>query len=91
MSQENVEMALLGVDAFIRRDVEALIALMAPGMRFLSRVRRDHGGAGSRSRRLASVLRGPERLPPHMRNRKCIEARTWLSHADALETAGLRD
>jgi hypothetical protein len=25
------------------------------------------------------------------RNGKCVEARTWLSHADALEAAGLRD
>ena len=25
------------------------------------------------------------------RNGKCVEARTWLSHAEALEAAGLRE
>jgi ketosteroid isomerase-like protein len=133
MSQENVELTLLMIDAFNRRDVEAVIALTDeegvwhPAIEALTeggRTYRGHAGTRQYYRDLAEVAEeshaefsevhdlGDQVLAlGHLsirfasgvefvteggglftwRNGKCVETRTWLSRAEALEAAGLRE
>jgi ketosteroid isomerase-like protein len=132
MSQENVELSLCLVEAWERRDAEAMVALWDPegvwyppfeeitegttyrghaGWRqyfedlaeFSEENRAEHSEVrdlgdqvlclGRAWFRFASgVELKQEAASLHTwRNGKCVEARAWLSHAEALEAAGLRD
>jgi ketosteroid isomerase-like protein len=132
MSQENVELALLAVDAWNRRDVEAALALWDPeGMwhpplEEISEGRTYRGQAGLRQyyENLAEVTEEGHAEYPEVhdlgdqvlglghiwlrfasgveldqdvaclwtwRNGKCVAARVWMSHAEALEAAGLSE
>jgi ketosteroid isomerase-like protein len=132
MSQENVELSLLMIDAWTRRDVEALIALSDPEAVGYTpfeeitegRTYRGHAGVRQYCQNLAEVLEENhfERAEVHdlgdqvlglgriwftfasglkldqeaaflltWRNGKCVESRLLLSHAEALEAAGLRE
>jgi ketosteroid isomerase-like protein len=132
MSRENVELSLLAVDAWNRRDVEALIALAdldvewQPALEEIVERKTYRGhegmrqyftdlaeeGAESRAeltevRDLGDQVLGLGRmwfrsatgvelnqdiaLLHTWRDGKCIEARSWLSHAEGREAAGLSD
>jgi ketosteroid isomerase-like protein len=133
MSQANVELTLLALDAWNRRDVEATVALWDPhgvwypaiegiaegrssyrghaGVRQYFKDLADYSeksraefpevhdlgervlGLGHLSMRFASGVELDQEvaLLHTWRDGKCLEARTWLSHADALEAAGLSE
>jgi ketosteroid isomerase-like protein len=132
MSQANVELTLLAVDAWNRRDAEATIALSDPGIVWRpaleeileGRTYRGHAGMrryfedlaeeGAESRIELTEVRdlgdqvlglgrmwfksasGVElnqdvSLLHRWRKGRCVEARSWLGHAEALEAAGLRE
>ena len=133
MSQENVELTLLAVDAWDRRDVEAMIGLSDPEIVWQPALERTtegrstyHGHAGVRqyfedlaefsdeshsaypeihdlgdqvlglghfSMRFASGVELDQEVASlhTWRNGKCVDARTWLSHAEALKAAGLSE
>ncbi|MGH2963816.1 MAG: nuclear transport factor 2 family protein [Solirubrobacterales bacterium] len=132
MSQENVELSLLAVDAWDRRDVEAMIGFLDPefvwhpalGITEGPSTYRGHAGVrryfedlaefsdqshseypevhdlgdqvlglGRFSMRFASGVELDQGVAFLLtwRNGKCVEARTWLSYAEALEAAGLRE
>ena len=133
MSEENVELTLLAIDAWNRRDAEASVALLdEEGAWFpaiegnsegRSTYRGDAGvrryfedlakysdasraefselhdlgdqvlGLGHLSMRFTSGIKLEQEvgLLHTWRNGKCVEARTFLSHADALEAAGLSE
>jgi ketosteroid isomerase-like protein len=133
MSEENVELSLLAVDAWNRRDVEASVALFDqegvwyPAIEASTEGRRTYRGhAGARQyfedlaqfsvaghteypdvRDLGDQVLGLGRIWLRFasgveldqeaaflhtwRDGKCVEARTWLSHAEALEAAGLSE
>jgi ketosteroid isomerase-like protein len=131
MSEENVDRFLEGTEAFYRRDVEAVIALMNPecvwypgfagimegpyrGHAEMRQYFKDlaefseesHGeytevhdlgdqvlGLGHTSIRFASGVELDQESATlsTWHNGKCVEARFWFSHAEALEAAGLRE
>jgi ketosteroid isomerase-like protein len=132
MSQENVKLSLLAVDAWNRRDVEATIGLSDPeivwypALEGITEGRTYRGHAGQRqyykdlaefseeshseypevhdlgeqvlglghfSMRFASGVELDQEVAflHTWRNGTCVEARTWLSHAEGLEAAGLRE
>jgi ketosteroid isomerase-like protein len=133
MSQENVELTLLMIEATNPRDVEAVIALsdpegvLYPAIEALTEGRSMYRGhAGLRQYyqdleefaeeshfepseahdlgdqvlvlgRLSMRFTGGPELDHEAgaiftwRNGKCVEVATWLSHAETLEAAGLRD
>ena len=132
MSQENVELSKRVVEAWNRRDAEAIIALADPkvvwhpvleetvegrpyrGHAGLRQYFEDLAGQGVESQGelaefgdLGDEVLGLGRLSFRSAtgvelesevaciwrwsNGKCVEARTWLSHAEALEAAGLRE
>jgi ketosteroid isomerase-like protein len=132
MSRGNIELSLLAVDAWNRRDVESLIALADPEVVWHpaleeileGKTYRGHAGMrqyfkdlaeeGAESRAELTEVRdvGDQVLGlgrmwfrsatgvelnqdiaflHTWRDGKCIEARSWLSHAEGLEAAGLRE
>jgi ketosteroid isomerase-like protein len=133
MSRENVELTLLAVDAWNRRDAEATVALWdgegvwypaIEGTTEGSSTYRGHAGVrryfedlaeysdkshaefpdvhdlgdrvlglGRLSMRFTSGVELDQEvaLLHTWRNGKCVEARTFLSHADALRAAGLSE
>jgi ketosteroid isomerase-like protein len=133
MSEENVELTLLALDAYNRRDAEAAIALSDPEIVWspvFARMTegrgtyRGHAGMrqyfedlaefseeghaefsevhdlgdqvlalGHVSMTFASGVELDQELAVLMswRNGKCVEGRSWLSHAEALEAAGVRE
>jgi ketosteroid isomerase-like protein len=132
MSQENVERTLLMMDAWNRRDVEAVIALSDPEIVWYpafersveGRPYRGHAGMRQDFEGLAEFSEESHAEFPEVhdlgdqvlglgrlwyrfaggveldqdvaillkwRNGKCVEGRAWLSHADALEAAGLSE
>jgi ketosteroid isomerase-like protein len=132
MSRENVELSLRLVDAWNRRDVEAVLALWDPEGGWYpalegiteGRTYRGHAGVRQYYEDLAEVLEEGHVEYPEThdlgdrvlglgrawfrfasgveldqetallltwRNGKCVEARAWLSHAEALQAAGLRE
>ena len=133
MSQENVELTRLAIDAWTRRDVEAVIALMDPegvwhpafeGITEEGRTYRGYAGMRQYFDDLADVadeshpeypeirdlgdqvlglghtwfrFRSGVKLDQEVamlltwRDGKCVEGRSWLSHAEALEAAGLSE
>jgi ketosteroid isomerase-like protein len=132
MSQENVELTLVAVNAWNRRDAEAMVALWdpegvwSPAFERITEGRTYRGHAGRRQyfedlaefseeshaefpevhdlgdqvlavgriwiRFASGVDLDQEVAVLHTwRNRKCVEARGWLSRADALEAAGLSE
>jgi ketosteroid isomerase-like protein len=133
MSQQNVELTLLALDAWNRRDVEATVALWDPegvwypaieGITEAGSTYRGHAGVRRYFEDLAEYSEESHAEFPevhdlgeqvlglgHLRMRfasgveldqevallhtwrdgKCLEARTWLSHAEALQAAGLRE
>jgi ketosteroid isomerase-like protein len=132
MSQENVELNLLALDAWNRGDVEAAVELSDPEIVWYPVIQgftegrgyRGHAGMRQYFEDLAEFSEeghvefhevhdlGDQVLSlgrlwfrfasgvelDHeaaflftWRNGKCVEGRSWLSHADALEAAGLRE
>ncbi len=132
MSQKNVELFLLMIDAWNRRDLEAFIALFdpegvwSPAFERITEGRTFRGHAEIRQAmeglaefseeshaefpevydlgdqvlvlgrvwlRFASGVEQDQEAAAigTWRNGKCVEARVWLTHADALEAAGLRE
>jgi ketosteroid isomerase-like protein len=132
MSQENVELTLLVVDAWNRRDAEAWIELWdpegvwSPAFERMTEGRTFRGhaeirqaienmaefseesraqfpavhdlgdqvlGLGRAWFRFASGVDLDQEVGVLLtwRNGKCVEARAWLSHAEALEAVGLSD
>jgi ketosteroid isomerase-like protein len=133
VSEENVERTRLVLDAWNRRDAEAMVALwdaeggwypaleritesraysghagvrqyyrdlaqvMSEGSRIEFDDIRDLGdqvlGLGRLSARFASGVELEQELACLLtwRNGKCVEGRAWMSHAEALEAAGLRE
>jgi ketosteroid isomerase-like protein len=132
MSAENVELSLLAVEAWNRRDAEAMVALWdpegvwSPAFERITEGRTYRGHAGWRQYfedlaefseeshaefpevldlgeqvlclgRIWMRFAGGVELDQEVavlftwRNRKCVEARGLLSHAEALEAAGLRE
>jgi ketosteroid isomerase-like protein len=132
VSRENVDLTLLIVDAWNRRDVEAVIALSDPEIVWSpafegsveGRPYRGHAGMRQDFEGLAEFSEESHAEFPEVhdlgdqvlglghlwyrfaggveldqdvaillkwRNGKCVEGRVWLSHADALEAAGLSE
>ena len=133
MSQENVDLTRVAVEAWTRRDVETVIALMDPdaewhpafeGITEDERTYRGYAGMRQYFEDLADVSKESHAEYPEMhdlgdqvlglghtwfkfdsgveldqevailliwRNGKCVEGRSWLSHAEALEAVGLSE
>jgi ketosteroid isomerase-like protein len=132
MSQVNVELSLVVLDAYNRRDAEALIALSDPDVVWSAAFEREteggtyHGHAGVREGRkalaefseeshaefsewheLGDRVLGLGRFRLRFasgveldheaaalytwRDGKLIEVRSWISRAEALEAAGLKE
>jgi ketosteroid isomerase-like protein len=130
MSQENVELSIAALDAYNRRDVEALIALSDPKVIWSAAFERETAGGTYRGH--AGLREGMEALAEFSdesraefpewrdlgeqvlglgrfrlrfasgveldqeagglftwRDGKLLEVRSWISHAEALEAAGL--
>jgi ketosteroid isomerase-like protein len=132
MSEENVELSLVALDAYNRRDTEALIALSDPNVVWSAAFERETEGGTYRGH--AGVREGMGALAQFSeeshaevsewhdlgdrvlglgrfrlrfasgveldqeaaalytwRNGKLVEVRSWISHAEALEAAGLSE
>ena len=80
MSQENVDRALEFLDAFNRRDLDAVVALADDGIEVESRLVAMEGG-----------YRGHEGLRTWWRAGKLVWWRNCSTEAEALEAAGLSE
>jgi ketosteroid isomerase-like protein len=93
MSQGNVELFGRSVDAFNRRDLDALLALMDDDVELVPRIGAMEGESSYRGhngvrRWWDNVL---DVFPARWRRGKCVWWRTFLTRAEALEAVGLSE